>query len=489
MAATHSRTTLNASATEFYPTNNWTVMNHPRFNTLCRFHTHVSGNHCQFGEACWFVHARELHRPTFAEQTASVLQAVHYTLLFAVTCLQNFAAQPKTDELVTQQTTAEHTGAASDADDLKLASERKDDALHEAYADADDASGRMNIMVENDQSTDQEDDADADTDPDATTTEPANELDDVNDDSSSGHLAFEDALDADAELKLDDPLPHPLEFENDEHHTLAGPEDAEAKHDDAPSLFEANSESNNHNRIDEDLDWFEHPRGDADLFKFLWANSKDHLLQVLPPQVLPATYPKQLLGCSQHEKLPLENATLHKLNTAKYNDLPVCIFKFFESNKRYQVEPLMPDGSMRGKFTVKPVNLKLLVPTDLQNAYTDFMQHLRNSHDTADTDHKLLGQFPDFQLVPAPNTKEQLEFCYDWSDLTYFLLLGIEKEQLSISEKGCQLIIARLYQMSYEKPFHYLWKRYVIPLNWIWTQCNHYRPFLKFVLNPPSDAE
>ena len=84
---------LNTSAEEFTPTQTIhqqrTIMNRPRFNRLCRFHCHKAGNLCHFGDACWFGHARELHRPTYAEQTAALLQTVHTILLLAASCLQH----------------------------------------------------------------------------------------------------------------------------------------------------------------------------------------------------------------------------------------------------------------------------------------------------------------------------------------------------------------------------------------------------------------
>ena len=69
-------------------------MNYPKFNILCRYHTHPSGNHCCYGDACFYVHARELHRPSFAEQSASLLLALHNLLLFAVSLLPQPVALP-----------------------------------------------------------------------------------------------------------------------------------------------------------------------------------------------------------------------------------------------------------------------------------------------------------------------------------------------------------------------------------------------------------
>ena len=59
-----------------------------------------------------------------------------------------------------------------------------------------------------------------------------------------------------------------------------------------------------------------------------------------------------------------------------------------------------------------------------------------------------------------------------------------ERDKLVISENGCQMLIARLYQMCFEYPWHFLWKRYTIPINWKWVESNT-GPFLKFVLVPP----
>ena len=88
-------------------------MNRPRFNRLCKFHCDQRGNLCHFGDACWYGHAQELHRPTTGEQTANLLLTIYNLIAFAVSCLQ----QPK----ATQST-------AFSGFEAQRADERVDDA-------------------------------------------------------------------------------------------------------------------------------------------------------------------------------------------------------------------------------------------------------------------------------------------------------------------------------------------------------------------------
>ena len=143
---------LNPNATAFHPSFNWTVMNRPRFNSLCRYHSHDSGNRCHFGNACWYVHAQELHRPTLAEQTASLLCAVHAILSFAVsllaqhtatTAVSGFADEQKTDDAV-------KTDCDEPQQPKSARAHSQDAAPHSAHDDARAVSEKMTTMVSND---------------------------------------------------------------------------------------------------------------------------------------------------------------------------------------------------------------------------------------------------------------------------------------------------------------------------------------------------
>ena len=161
--ATQCHSKLNPSATAFRPNHTWTVMNRPRFQTLCRYHCADSGNHCRFGAACWYIHAQELHRPTYAEQQTSLLQAVLSVLLFVTSCLQ----QPKFPSptnfgFAVQQTTAAHDDDAdADNTDDRAESHLQSKDAREAYVNGDAACSKMNIMGPMpDNSAEDDDDAD-----------------------------------------------------------------------------------------------------------------------------------------------------------------------------------------------------------------------------------------------------------------------------------------------------------------------------------------
>jgi len=245
---------LNPLANDFHPSNQWTVMNHPRFNSLCRYHSHESGNHCLYGSACWYVHAAELHRPTYAEQQASLLQAVLSILAFAVSCLQQPQFPPPTTSgFAAQQTTAEHDDA--DVDDTA------DPDSANSHLQPKDASG---ADVNGDEDDDDDDD-DADYGP--------------------RHLevTFEDVLHVDADLDIPDNAnlinDATLSFRN----TLSDDKSAADENvadddvkdvdydraqnlhadDESLPLFEANSESH---KLAPDM-----PPMQLLLYKFLWA--------------------------------------------------------------------------------------------------------------------------------------------------------------------------------------------------------------------------
>ena len=65
---------LDTSAQAVQPlhTLQWTLLNDPLFNKVCKYHTHPIGNICLFGRGCKFAHLQELERPPLCEQLSSM---------------------------------------------------------------------------------------------------------------------------------------------------------------------------------------------------------------------------------------------------------------------------------------------------------------------------------------------------------------------------------------------------------------------------------
>ena len=74
MAAGRHANTIDPAARAMQPLHNlqWTLLNDPLVNKVCKYHTHPLGNICLFGRGCKFAHLQELQRPPLCEQLSSM---------------------------------------------------------------------------------------------------------------------------------------------------------------------------------------------------------------------------------------------------------------------------------------------------------------------------------------------------------------------------------------------------------------------------------
>ena len=442
--ATHSHQPLNPSAAVFIPSPSYhyTVMNQPRFDVLCRYHIHESGNHCRYGLGCRYVHAQELHRPSLGEQTATLLLAVHSLILFAVSCFNQtqattptaFAAQQNSDE------PEEH----ADLHRAKSHPQSKD--ARGVHVDAADARSKMSIMVPTttiDSAEDYDDDDDDDA-KDANNAEPVNNRGDVNVDSEYDTLGFEDMLQADVELRHDAPQP----------------------------LSDVDIESNNLNLLAPDM-----APQQLLLCKFLWANSPKHLQSKVHPRLLPTTYPNIFLCTGKAtdgvDEPIFENAVLRGLKATQYNGCPIQINRFNEQRQRYEVSLIGDPDKTFKQLLIQDHNIHVINPLNIAMAFSDFENHLNGDVEklellkTDPSDWTIFGAFLDFQLPPSAQHKELSE-CFSWVDVRYIFTAKCRDHNLAITKEHCPQIISLLYSFCSlsAQPFLYIWKKYLIPTSW-----------------------
>ena len=456
----------------------WTPRNNPTTHIHCRFYLHELGNFCRFGNSCRYLHAQELYRPTVADQTTSLLQAVHQLILFAVTCLQHtHMAQPPT-------VAAEQRDQPANDDDLKLSDEDlssiEEQSAQSKPTDALDAEPAQPNLAGHDEQT--------------------NALDQVLQDPDvlAGGKTFEDHIEANIDSQSnsnvlldevkqifeDHDARHALDMDTDEKFDWVNPCDAKQH---AAQL----------------------PTSQVDLFKFLWANSKDHLLQVLPTQVLPDTYPKQLLCSEKSNMMPFENATLRNLKTTKHNSKPIFIISYDADNQRYAVQIVDFSKNPKMNFKVKLQNIQLLKSKDVSEAYKDFEDHLRDLdtkrhksmysllhhlHHPDEDSYVPILRFLEFQLAPVQHERgstrrEAPHIFHDdtWIELSYAVMDSCEMFELKLTPQGSQQIIALLYHVCYLQSFPFVWKRYSVPTTWTWKAWPEFIDRMTHSLSPPND--
>ena len=465
------------------------------YDKVCRYHTSSAGNICVFGTSCHYLHFAHLERPrarTPSEETQVTFDAIKSDVIELQKRLSTVE-----NMLQSQTTKTQHV------DELKINSVdildagpvqqnlTGNDELPAATVDAPCESTKTTPPTTAKVSIDNEPvETSADIEEvklGTTPTDEQNERKETDTDNDrEDNLDFEQQIETkyediiDAKVNLEDPRKDDFDWAN--------PSDAK--------------------QCEKPLQ-----QSQIDLFKFLWANSKDDLLQVLPPQTLPDTYPKRLLCTFTDTQLPLENATLRGLNTAKYNDLPVIITGYESKKKRYavQIADLRDRLDIKIKyppptFTVKRAKLKLLEATDISGAFDDFKQFLQQDPmakrnkgllQSIDEDQDpntnidtslLVTFFIRSQLAPIPKRDSQLRDCLAWDDDVAFPVKeACMKAKLYVTREHCPIIISMLYHVSFLRKFKFVWKRYRIPTTWTWKACPDLVQGLTHMLWPPND--
>ena len=449
----------------------WTIRNanNVQIYAICMFHTAPQANICARGDNCKFIHYEELHRPSIAEQymklsqqIVSGLNQLNATVLAVLVALNTKSCC---------RATAANQSEDDSKDDLKM-----DDVEFEHF---DDFQNEIGDHLEPEQDGDVDVETVKHTEPDVSDEKGSGSCEDVKDDTgllstiiASLSAIKESAMNDESTVESASVENHDAErFIIDEYCEFFGTTPGEAKH--------SNKQLSRHQ---------------IELFKCLWANSKHHLTQVLPPHVLPAKYPEQYLCAHTMSGLPYENGLLCHLKTKKFNELPVRILEFDSVRDRYAVEIMVisDDADRIRQFYVKIENIKFLEPTGIGDAFKDFEMHLQKSNNTellsklhADPlDDRLLAAFLNFQLAPVPDLKKQSQESFGWSDVCHFVMTGCESYNIAVDERGAQQIVALLYHVCYLKDFWYIWKKYIIPTTWKWTNWSRFFEGIVYVLSP-----
>ena len=325
----------------------WTIRNQEAVEVyrICRYHASKYGDTCRYGDQCRFIHYSELEQANKLDVQQQQLALQNQTLVvllqIQLVCASILRVlHPNTDSLSQDAADPEqHTHMrcaplASSASTLSPHAPAWTGTVHfpnapSTTAPRPTATKKVHAAV----------------DPEVIEESKYN---DAIDDVVVEHILFKTDIDT-AELQ----------------------QTIEVKSDDIPSDAKHDSERF---IVADDCDFFGVTPKDAkhckeqlscqqiDLFKFLWANSKHHLLQVLPPQVLPATYPEQCLCAHAMSGLPYENGSLCNLRTKKFNELPVRILTYDADRDRYAIEimVLSDDADRVRQFYVKLENIKFL---------------------------------------------------------------------------------------------------------------------------------
>ena len=486
---------LNPSAAEFHLTQRLTILNRPIYNSLCRFHCHESGNRCHFGNACLFVHAQEFHRPTFGEQTASLLQAVHHILTFAVSCLlkQPTAMQTSAVPGFAAQQTAQHVPAEDSSDDLDLADLQPKDAVQIEAHDSADAKHSVDTEESDDEESDAKQTEQHVLDDDGTD---ALELADpqqkhaakheTQDAADAKHSDFEDAdsADFDADVKHSDSVP--LAFEDANPTTKLEPigcKPFESTLDVTDSLIDeigrefdmqfdldvldetVNPESqaddmDTHTAKVEDEVKIDIPSTNDQQFKeqwiFLLANDPSELLARYP-ELLDAQYTYQIVGD--------KDAQLTNLKATKWNGHQVIV-RDRVNKTRLSVIPF--DYTLKHTaMSVKEENVRVLRPLNITDAFNNFKQDVNVSswkiltmNETCYKNTTIIKYFVEHQF-PFVDTKTK---CYatlrfDTIDKRYDQLRRdtiqeVQAQQLGVTQEDCPKIISFLYSLAFSRKLH-----------------------------------
>ena len=488
--ATQCHSTLNPSATAFRPNHTWTVMNRPRFQTLCRYHCADSGNHCRFGAACWYIHAQELHRPTYAEQQTNLLQAVLSILTFAVSCLQQPQfPSPTTSGFAAQQTKAAHDDADADdtADPDSAISHLQSNDASGAYVNGDVTRSTKNIMVPTttiDSAEDEDDDDDADHGP---------RHSDVNGLSECVILPFEDVLLVDVDLDIPDKAnindDAAISFRN----TLSEDKsdaDEDAADDDVKSVDYDRAQTAPSTTLSTTLPSTTptttlttsttpstipsttarkatkkaakaKKASNSSNEMALWVNLLSNA-----PEALIQKYPEMLDLFHQQHFLGASDGVLHGLKATNLNDKEI-IFKGRSSERERFVVQLFDLSQTPRTLLVKDENIRCLKPEPVRCAFSKFKDSLREHewneltlgnlcfHNEALVSLFICDQLPYYLEMTAKTQKPYDDICED-------SMRELSEHGVGVTESDCQIIISFLYALAFSRKIHIL-RRFEIP--------------------------
>lgn len=438
------------------------------YGTVCRYHTNEVGNMCLFGHSCQFLHFAHLDRPRLCAYNGS--QQLSVEAQITLKAMKSEIVELRKEVMAIHSSLRHHQhstvqpkhGDEDSVEELKASGDADSEKLQCHSASELNAHGTEAVSPSQDSTSDLKHDE----------KEPAQTKQAIVREADNEPVAgkpFEDTIEVNSKNLILDEIKQEFYGQEEENFDWINP--GKAKQHSATL-----------------------PPAQIDLFKFLWANSKQHLSQVLPTQALPDTYPEQLLCSDTDTDLPFENATLCKLKTTKYNGLPIIITAYDKGKNRYAVDIVNLSGDTNKGFTVKRDNIQLLEPTDISNAYEDFKEHLRGTNrtlfeklETNPEDGNLWSEFVNFQLAPVPNRDEQLQFCYAWTDMRYFVSLDCDKANLYVTQESCQQIIYLLYHIAFLRTFPFVWKKYNIPTTWTWKEWPGGFEGMTHILCPPNN--
>ena len=452
------------------PTPTWTWMNRPLHNTLCRFHSHEAGNRCYFGLSCQYGHALELHRPTYAEQTAAILQAVHQVLIFAVSCLYSKG--------VTQQT------HPIDDDDLKIDS---NDVLPTFGADTKANCNTTTTRTASSSSRGLRDLRQEDlccTHPSKAAKEPEDpKLYDCEDEPSLGATHFEPKPQAGLNLPLS-LLSLPVNaIKSTTQQTTAARTTAsttttcerpiggkhfentlevdEIKTEHKPNDFE----DAKINILSTDLDLLRGTdpdihRNEKKLWIFLLSNS---------PEPLVSKYPELRALHDRQHFLGARDGQLSGLKTTELNGKRIILRGYSEEKKRFIVQ-LFYLKPIPKKMLLKDENILGLKARPVSTALSRFKKEIGNNHWNKLTlggnclkNGRLLASFISHQMPYDIEMTDETGEPYDLlcdEALSQFMDQG-----LSATNSDCQIMISFLYTLCYWRSVHII-RRFTIPCIW-----------------------
>ena len=211
------------------------------------------------------------------------------------------------------------------------------------------------------------------------------------------------------------------------------------------------------------------------LYKFLWANSPEHLKSMVHSELLPTTYPNIYLCTGKthdgYNEPIFENAVLQGLKATQYNDCPIQIHKYHEQRQRYEVTLIGDPDATPKQLLIKHDNIRVIKPLNISRAFSDFEKHLSGNVEklellkTNPSDYTIFGAFLDFQLPPIAQHKELSE-SNGWIDVRYIFSTACRAHNLTITSEHCPQILSLLYSFCMRRPFLFIWKKYLVPTSW-----------------------
>ena len=462
--ATHSHQPLNPSAAVFIPSPSYhyTVMNQPRYDILCRYHIHESGNHCRYGLGCRYVHAQELYRPSLGEQTATLLLAVHSLILFAVSCFQQTQATAP-QAYAAQQTSDVPEEHAAGAIDPETVHPRQHDVAEHGHPDAADVPHSKTSSVVDADETDMKDDSNA---------------------GPTGGLHFENHIEAQVDFK-----------DNDDDMDLKV--DIGDQHMAALNLSASNidiaDKADDHMDVKHEVD-DDHPLSLETLIMFPITNDKlgsgetEELWRFVlanSPEKLVVKYPKLLQVYRKQKHFDGMDAILLGLKTTSLNGKPVII-KGYNGKKERFIVHLHEYLETPKPLLIKNENLQTLNPHPITDALKQFRDDIGNDewlrlteNNTCYYNDKLRMAFIRFQF---PFYDRQTATKDGYEQLFADALKYSIAHALGITTADCPSMISLLYSMCHFRGLHMM-RIFVVPPHWTPQQWNTNL----HVLQPPND--